>query len=137
MHGNGTLPLIGIQCFYITDLAKAMDKEELTTAVSCTGKKLAEGINSIGSELTSYGMFRFPELAKENLLYAYKESNWDVPICSDLLSTLSSIRCAQTNRKCKVKLNIQNNVKLLSKLVIIIRGNTNMDETKVGLHYAD
>jgi hypothetical protein len=134
MHGNGTLPLIGIQCFYITDLAKAMDKE-LTTAVSCTGQKVAEG--SIGSELTSYSMFRFPEFAKENLLYAYKESNCDVPICSDLLSTLSSIRCAQTNRKCKVKLNIQNNVKLLSKLVIIIRGKTNMDETKVSLHYVD
>jgi hypothetical protein len=66
MHGNGTLPLIGIQCFYITDLAKAMDKEELTTAVSCTGQKVAEGINSIESELTSYGMFRFPEFTKEN-----------------------------------------------------------------------
>lgn len=54
MHGNGTLPLVGIQCFCMTDLAKAMDKEELQMAVSCTGQKVAEGINSIESELTSY-----------------------------------------------------------------------------------
>ncbi|XP_047065339.1 uncharacterized protein LOC124673269 [Lolium rigidum] len=54
MHDNGTLLLIGIQCFGVTDLVnKALDEEEVITAVSRTGQEVAEGINSTESELTS------------------------------------------------------------------------------------
>jgi hypothetical protein len=54
MHDNGTLLLIGIQCFGVTDLVnKALDEEEVMTAVSRTGQEVAEGINSTESELTS------------------------------------------------------------------------------------
>jgi hypothetical protein len=48
MLGTGTLPLVGIQCFGVTDLGnKAVEKEELRKAVSRTGQKATEGINQL------------------------------------------------------------------------------------------
>jgi hypothetical protein len=96
MHDNGTLLLVGIQCIGVTDLAiKALDEEELMTAVSRTGQEAAEGISSSESELTSVqiGMFRFPELAQENLLTLEKRvtamvSNFLFHVLSILSSTL-------------------------------------------------
>jgi hypothetical protein len=46
MHGNGTLPLVGIQCFGVTDLAnKALEKEELRQLVVPDRRRLKHQLN--------------------------------------------------------------------------------------------